>query len=46
VLWVATSYDTFRQLYEQRGLTSEETAARIIAIATRTICRPGVEEPS
>jgi AcrR family transcriptional regulator len=46
VLWVATSYDTFRQLYEQRGLTPEETASRIIAIATRTICRPGVEKPS
>jgi len=45
VLWVVTSYDTFRQLYEQRELNPEETASRLTAIATRTICRPSGGEP-
>ncbi len=40
VLWVVTSLATFTQLYQQRGLSVDETAARLIAMATRTICRP------
>jgi len=38
VLWVVTSLDTFSQLYQGRGLSVDETADRLIAIATRTIC--------
>jgi len=40
VLWVVTSLDTFSQLYQGRGLSTETTAERLIAIATRTICKP------
>jgi AcrR family transcriptional regulator len=39
VLWVATSLETFVQLFVERGLSQEQTAERLIAIATRTICR-------
>jgi len=39
VLWVVTSLATFTQLYQERGLSVEETANRLIAIATRTICK-------
>lgn len=39
VLWVATSLATFTQLYQERGLSVEATADRLIQIATRTICR-------
>jgi len=39
ILWVLTSFDTFSQLYSGRGLSVDETAARIIAMATRSICR-------
>jgi AcrR family transcriptional regulator len=39
VLWVVTSLDTFSQLYQQRGLSAEVAAERLIAIATRTICK-------
>jgi AcrR family transcriptional regulator len=38
VLWVVTSLGTFTQLYQERGLSVSETADRLIAIATRTIC--------
>ena len=39
VLWVVTSLDTFSQLFQGRGLSAETTAERLIAIATRTICK-------
>jgi AcrR family transcriptional regulator len=39
VLWVVTSLATFSQLYQERGLNVDDTAARLIAIATRTICK-------
>src|SRR5262245_4610257 len=39
ILWVVTSFDTFRQLYFDRGLSVEETASRLIVMATRSICR-------
>jgi AcrR family transcriptional regulator len=39
VLWVLTSFATFSQLYVERGLNESETAARLIAMATRTVCR-------
>lgn len=39
VLWVVTSLATFTQLYQERGLSVDETANRLIAIATRTVCR-------
>jgi AcrR family transcriptional regulator len=38
VLWVVTSFDTFLQLYSERGLSADETAARLIAMARRTLC--------
>lgn len=38
VLWVVTAFETFSQLYRGRGLSVEETATRLIAMATRTIC--------
>jgi AcrR family transcriptional regulator len=37
LLWVVTSFDTFAQLYE-RELNEEEIAARLIAMATRSLC--------
>jgi|SRR5215813_6100842 len=40
VLWVVTSFATFLQLYDGRGLSVDEIAARLVAMATRTICRP------
>lgn len=39
VLRVVTSLDTFSQLYQGRGLSAETAAERLIAIATRTICK-------
>jgi AcrR family transcriptional regulator len=39
VLWVLTSLATFTQLYQERSLSVEETANRLILMATRTICR-------
>src|SRR5262245_5695393 len=39
VLWVVTSLATFTQLYQERSLSVDETAERLIRIATRTICR-------
>jgi hypothetical protein len=38
VLWVVTGFDAFAQLHE-RDLSREETATRLIAMATRTLCR-------
>lgn len=38
ILWVLTSFDTFSQLYAGRGLSVEETASRLIAMATRSMC--------
>jgi AcrR family transcriptional regulator len=39
VLWVVTSLATFTQLYQERSLSVDETAERLIQMATRTICR-------
>jgi AcrR family transcriptional regulator len=39
ILWVVTSLATFSQLYQERGLSVDETADRLIAIATRAVCR-------
>jgi broad-specificity NMP kinase len=39
ILRVLTSFDAFSQLYSGRGLNAEETASRLIAMATRSICR-------
>src|SRR5262245_49329351 len=39
VLWLVTSLATFTQLYQQRQLSVDETANRLIMIATRSICR-------
>src|SRR5262245_59645361 len=39
ILWVITGFDTFSQLYSDRGLSVEETASRLVAMATRAICR-------
>ena len=38
-LWVITSLDTFTQLYVGRGLNVAETSERLIAMATRAVCR-------
>jgi len=37
ILWVITSFDAFDQLYTGRGLTEEEVAARLIAMAERSL---------
>lgn len=39
VLWVITSFETFRQLYRDRELTPGEVGARLKAMARRTLCR-------
>ena len=39
VLWVVTSLATFTQLYQERGLSVDETANRLVMMATRTVCR-------
>jgi AcrR family transcriptional regulator len=39
ILWVVTSFDTFSQLYVGRRLSVEDVATRLIAMATRAICR-------
>ena len=40
ILWVVTSLATFTQLYQDRELSVEQTAERLIAIATRSILVP------
>jgi len=42
-LWVITSFDTFDQLYTERGLSRAEVADRLVGMAERAICvsRPG-----
>ncbi|WP_448810898.1 TetR/AcrR family transcriptional regulator [Agromyces bauzanensis] len=35
ILWVVTGFDTFDQLYTGRGLSEEDTAARLVAMAER-----------
>ncbi|MBT2518598.1 TetR/AcrR family transcriptional regulator [Streptomyces sp. ISL-90] len=37
ILWVITSFETFDQLYTGRGLNEEDTAARLVAMAERTL---------
>jgi AcrR family transcriptional regulator len=37
ILWVITSFETFDQLYTGRGLSEEDTAARLVAMAERTL---------
>ena len=38
VLWVVTAFETFSLLFHGRGLSAEDAAARLIAMATRSIC--------
>lgn len=40
ILWVITSFETFDQLYTGRGLGEEDTAARLITMAERTLWAP------
>ena len=40
ILWVLTSFSTFDQLHGDRGLTTEEVAARLNAMAELTLLRP------
>lgn len=37
ILWVITSFETFDQLYTGRGLSEEETAARLVTMAERAL---------
>ncbi len=37
ILWVITSFETFDQLYTGRALGEEDTAARLITMAERTL---------
>lgn len=37
ILWVVTSFDTFDQLYTGRGLSESDTAARLVAMAERSL---------
>jgi AcrR family transcriptional regulator len=37
ILWVITSFETFDQLYTGRGLSDEDTAARLILMAERSL---------
>jgi alkylhydroperoxidase/carboxymuconolactone decarboxylase family protein YurZ len=39
VLWVITSFDTFDQLYDGRGLAPEVVAERLVTMARRTLLR-------
>ena len=41
VLWVITSFETFDQLYTGRNLPADTVGKRLIAMAKRTLCRPG-----
>jgi AcrR family transcriptional regulator len=40
VLWVITSFDTFDQLYSERGLGRAEVAERLVSMAERAVCVP------
>jgi AcrR family transcriptional regulator len=40
ILWVITSFETFDQLYTGRGLSEEETAARLVTMAERSLWAP------
>jgi AcrR family transcriptional regulator len=44
VLWVITSFETFEQLYRDRGLTPAQVGERLMAIARRTLYRAGNRE--
>ena len=37
ILWVITSFETFDQLYTGRALSEEDTAARLVTMAERTL---------
>lgn len=37
ILWVVTSFDTFDQRYTGRGLSEEDTGARLVAMAERSL---------
>ena len=39
LLWVITSFDTFDQLYTGRALSEEDTAARLVSLASRSLFR-------
>jgi AcrR family transcriptional regulator len=40
ILWVITSFETFDQLYTGRGLSEEDTAARLVMMAERSLWEP------
>jgi AcrR family transcriptional regulator len=40
ILWVITSFETFDQLYTGRGLSEEDTAARLVTMAERALWSP------
>ncbi|KRE21274.1 TetR/AcrR family transcriptional regulator [Agromyces sp. Soil535] len=40
ILWVITSFETFDQLYTGRGLSAEDTAARLVTMAERALWAP------
>jgi AcrR family transcriptional regulator len=40
ILWVITSFETFDQLYTGRGLSEEDTAARLVMMAERSLWAP------
>jgi len=40
ILWVITSFETFDQLYTGRGLSEEDTAARLVMMAERALWAP------
>lgn len=42
ILWVITSFDTFDQLFTGRGLSEEDTAARLITMAEHTLWAPSI----
>ncbi|MDQ0576289.1 TetR/AcrR family transcriptional regulator [Agromyces albus] len=41
ILWVITSFETFDQLYTGRGLSAEDTAARLVTMAERALLAQG-----
>ena len=41
ILWVITSFETFDQLYTGRGLSEEDTAARLVTMAERSLWAGG-----
>jgi hypothetical protein len=44
ILWVATSFDAFDQLYTGRGVSARTVAKRLVAMAERAVCVP-VDRP-